>query len=149
MTSVQTARAVGRATSPFKTVVERTKLAEYARALHLRNPIHWEPAAARAAGYRDVVAVPGFITSLTMHQRDIKFATFALNESKSLLGELRWEHRGIVCAGDELSGCSTLVDVSKKSGRRTMDVLVIETRLVNQFGDTVVVVAETHIEPED
>ena len=149
MSNTQSVRAVGRSTQPFKGVIERVKLIEYARALHLRNPIHWDAATAKAAGYRDVVAVPGFLTSLTMQQRDIKFATFALNERKSLLGELRWEHRGVVCAGDELRGQSILVEVSEKTGARPMDVLVVETRLDNQFGETVLIVTETHLERKD
>ncbi len=142
-------RTIGRATSPFRKIVDRTKLAEYARALHLRNPIHWDREAAQRAGYRDVVAVPGFVTSLTMEQRDVKFKTFGLVESKSLLGEVKWEACRVVCAGDELRGCSVLADVTVKQGKHPMDILAIQTRLENQFGEIVMIVTETHVERKD
>lgn len=139
-------RIVGRSTDPFRVRVERVKLIEYARALHLRNPIHWDAAAAQAAGYRDVVAVPGFITSLTLQQRDIKFSCFGFDESKSLLGELSWRCRAVVCAGDEVSGRSVLIETAEKKGRWSMDISIIETRLTNQLGEAVMDFRETHIE---
>jgi acyl dehydratase len=144
-----TVRQVGNSTEPFKGIIERVKLIEYAKALHLRNPIHWDKTAAVNAGYSDVVAVPGFITTLTMQQRDVKFATFQLDERKTLLGELKWEHHGVVCAGDELQGKCTLISVSEKKGQRPMEVLVFETRLTNQMGKNVLTIFETHLERKD
>ena len=40
--------------------VGKEKIGEYARVLGIDNPVHFDREAARAAGYRDVVAPPMF-----------------------------------------------------------------------------------------
>ena len=146
MTTTREARKLGRKTLPFKGVIERVKLIEYAQALHLRNPIHMDRDAAIAAGYRDVVATSGFITSMTLQPRAVKFEVYDIDESRALAGEMEWIHKGVVCAGDELSGNSELVEASVKGGSRPMDMLVIETKLKNQLGETVLIVRESTLE---
>ncbi len=144
--TVREARQLGRRTLLFKGVIERVKLIEYAQALHLRNPIHVDRSAALAAGYRDLVATSGFITSMTLQPRAVKFAVYDIDETRALAGEMAWTHKGVVCAGDELSGYSELVEASVKGGSRPMDMLVIETRLTNQFGEVVLIVRESTLE---
>ncbi len=146
MNDMRVARQLGRKTPPFKGVIERVKLIEYAQAAHLRHAIHVDRDAAMAAGYRDVVAPSGFITSMTLQPRAVKFAVYDIDESRALAGEMEWLHRGVVCAGDELSGHSELVEASVKGGTRPMDLLVVETQLKNQFGETVLIVRETTLE---
>src|SRR5581483_7114458 len=40
--------------------VSREKIGEYVAAIGDRNPLHRDPAVARAAGYRDIIAPPTF-----------------------------------------------------------------------------------------
>jgi acyl dehydratase len=128
-------------------VVERVKLIEYAQALHLRNPVHKDLAAAQAAGFRDVIAPPGFVTSNALQSRAAKLAAFEIDERRALVGELRFEHTGVICAGDELSGQSTLIALSEKEGRSDrLTVFTIETVFDNQFGERVLALRETILE---
>ena len=52
--------AVGKSYAPTVYAVGREKIKEYALAVGETNPLHLDPAAARAAGHRDVVAPPMF-----------------------------------------------------------------------------------------
>jgi acyl dehydratase len=146
MQTIREARQLGRKTNTFSGVIERVKLIEYAKALHLRNPIHIDPVAAIEAGYRDIVATSGFITSMTLQPRAVKFAVYEIDESRALAGEMEWIHKAVVCAGDVLSGHSELIETSIKGGNRPMDILVIETTLKNQMGEIVLIVRESTLE---
>jgi hypothetical protein len=139
-------RTIGLAAPPFRGIIERVKIIEYAQALHLRNPIHFDPHAARAAGCRDVVAPAGFINPFSLQPRSAKFETFQINEHKALAGEWSWDQHGIVCAGDELHGHSVLVELGQKQGKRPMYVLVIETRYLNESNERVVTVRDVTLE---
>lgn len=141
-----TGRSVGSAAPPFRGVIERVKVIEYAQALHIRNPIHFDRKAALAAGYRDVVVPPGFINPFTLQARSAKFDTFRINEHKALAGEWSWHQRGVICAGEELHGQSVLVDLSEKQGKRPMEVILIETQYLNQKDEVVVVIRDMTLE---
>jgi acyl dehydratase len=52
--------AVGRQWPPATYEVGREKIREYANVIGAENPVHFDREAARAAGYRDVVAPPMF-----------------------------------------------------------------------------------------
>jgi acyl dehydratase len=142
-------RAVGLASPEFQGVIERVKIVEYAQALQLRNPIHLDVAAARAAGFRDLVAPTGFINPFSLQPRAWKFETFQINEHKAVAGEWSWEQRDVICAGDELHGRSVLVELTEKQGKRPMDVLVIETAYLNDKNETVVTVRDVTLEFKD
>lgn len=142
-------RAVGLAAPEFRGTIERVKIIEYAQALQLRNPVHFDVAAARAAGFRDVVAPPGFINPFSLQPRAWKFDTFQIDEHKALAGEWSWDQHSIVCAGDELHGRSVLVELGEKQGKRPMDVLVIETQYLNVSEENVVTVRDVTLEFKD
>ena len=139
-------RRVGLSAPPFRGIIERVKIIEYAQALHLHNPIHSERKAALAAGYRDVVVPPGFINPFSLQPRSAKFDTFQINEHNALAGEWSWDHHSVICAGDELHGQSILVELSKKQGKRPMHVLVIETKYLNEKDENVVTVRDVTLE---
>ena len=52
--------AIGKTWPPSTYQVGREKIKEYANALGIENPVHFELEAARAAGFRDLVAPPMF-----------------------------------------------------------------------------------------
>ncbi len=142
-------RAIGLAAPEFRGVIERVKIIEYAQALQLRNPIHFDLKAARDAGFRDLVAPTGFINPFSLQPRAWKFDTFRINEHKALAGEWSWQHHELVCAGDELHGRSLLVELGEKQGKRPMDVLVIETKYLNERNENVVTVRDVTLEFKD
>jgi acyl dehydratase len=139
-------RAVGLAAPAFRGVIERVKVIEYAQALQLHNPIHFDREAAVAAGFRDVVVPAGFINPFTLQPRAWKFDTFRIDEHRALAGEWSWEQHAIVCAGDELHGASVLVELGEKHGKRPMEVLVIETRYLNERDENVVTFRDVTLE---
>lgn len=139
-------RHIGLSSPPFRGIIERAKIVEYAQAIHLRNPIHFDLAAARAAGFRDVVVPLGFLNPFTLQPRASKFDTFQINEHKALAGEWSWDQHAVVCAGDELHGQSVLIELGEKQGKRPMDVLVIETKYLNAKDENVVTVHDMTLE---
>ena len=56
--------AIGRESKPAINEVEKGSIRKFAEAIGETNPIYFEEAAARAAGYRSVVAPPTFPTTL-------------------------------------------------------------------------------------
>ena len=54
------ADAVGKTYAPVTYAVGREKIREYANVVGESNPVHHDPEAARAAGFRGVVAPPMF-----------------------------------------------------------------------------------------
>ena len=54
------AEAIGKTYPPFEYEVGKEKIGEYARAVGEDNPVYFDRAAAREAGFRDVVAPPMF-----------------------------------------------------------------------------------------
>lgn len=147
--STAPSRSVGLAAPEFRGVIERVKIIEYAQALNLSNPIHFEVAAARAAGYRDIVVPAGFINPFSLQPRAWKFDTFKINEHAALAGEWSWDIHAPVCAGDELHGRSILIELGEKQGKRPMDVLVIETKYLNEKNENVVTVRDMTLEFKD
>lgn len=143
---MNSSRYIGLSAPPFHGIIERVKIFEYAQALHLHNPIHFDRLAAQAAGYRDVVVPPGFLNPFSLQPRASKFETFQINEHKALAGEWSWEHYADVCAGDELHGQSVLVELGEKHGKRPMHVLVIETKYMNAKGENAVTVRDVTLE---
>ena len=139
-------RSVVMTLPPFRGVIERLKIIEYSQAIHLRNPLHFDFAAARAAGHRDIVAPLGFINPFSLQPRGPKFDVFKINEHKALAGEWTWDHFGEVCAGDELHGQSVLIELGEKQGKRPMIVLIIETKFFNSNHENVVTVRDMTLE---
>lgn len=127
----------------FKGVIDAEKIIEFAEALGLANPVHRDERAAKEAGYRGVLAPPGFVTSNLIQSKRTKLEAFGISEDGALLGEMSFDQAQLICGGDEISGQSVLVDTYKKEGRRPMTAFVIETGFRNQAGETVLTVRET------
>jgi len=145
MSIAQIHQSLGCATPAFNCVVERVKLIEFAQALHLRNPIYFDRAAAIERGYRDIIACPGYVNSITLGLRGAKKERFYLAGIDAIAGGMSWNYHATVCAGDELSGRCILARITEKVGKRPMEALEFETTVANQFGETVMTVTETTI----
>ena len=114
------AEAIGRRYEPTTYAVGREKIVEYALATGETNPLHLDVAAAREAGYADVVAPPMF--AVVYQQRSVVQALFdpelAIDFAHLVHGaqEFRWERP--VIAGDELTTTLTVSDISERMGMR-------------------------------
>jgi acyl dehydratase len=100
------------------------------------NPLHFEPEAARAAGYADVVAPPMF--AVVYASRSVAPALFdpevGLNFAMMVHGAQEFVWGPLVVAGDEISTATTVKDISD---RGEMIFYVFESVSRNQREETV------------
>jgi acyl dehydratase len=136
--------AVGKTYPPLTYAVGREKIREYAFAVGETNALHLDAEAARAAGFRDVVAPPMFAVvysspaigpAIFDPEIGIDFALMVHGGQ-----EFRWGP--LVVAGDEVTTTVTVTDISERAGR---GFYVFETTSVNQDGETVCVGTWTNI----
>ena len=136
--------AVGKTYPPTLYAVGREKVKEYALAVGETNPLHLDPEAARAAGYRDVVAPPMFavVYSAPAMTPALFDGEVGINFALMVHGaqEFRWGPP--VVAGDEIATTVTVKDVAERAG---MGFYVFESRSVNQDGEEVSVGTWTNI----
>jgi acyl dehydratase len=116
--------------------VGKEKIREYATVVGLENPVYFDREAARAAGYRDVVAPPMFAVVYSspamapaMFDPDV-----AMNFAAMVHGGQEFEWGEPACSGDEITTTAKCVDISEKDGK---GFYIFETSSVNQNGDRV------------
>jgi acyl dehydratase len=116
--------------------VGREKIREYAAAVGEASPLHYDPAAAREAGFDDVVAPPMFAAvycgpaigpALHDPEHGIDFARL-LHAGQ----EFTW-HAPVV-AGDEIE---TVAELTESARRGAMTYFTFTTRSTNQRGELV------------
>ena len=119
--------AVGKEYAPAVYAVGREKVKEYASAVGETNPLHLDLAAARAAGYADVVAPPMFavvyqqaavMPGLFDPEVGINFAMMVHSGQ-----DFRWER--VVVAGDELTTQARVAEIQEKGGMGFYDFEVV------------------------
>jgi len=136
--------AIGKQLAPVTYAVGREKIKEYARAVGETNPVHLDVEAARAAGYRDVVAPPMFavVYSAPAVGPGIFDPEVGINFAMMVHGgqEFRWGEP--VVAGDEITTTASVKDISERDGK---GFYVFESRSVNQDGAEVCVGTWTNI----
>ena len=116
--------------------VGREKIKEYANALGIDNPVHHDVEAARAAGFRDVVAPPMFavVYSSPALAPGILDPEVEMNFAAMVHGGQEFAWGEPVVAGDEITTAAEVKDVSERNG---MGFYVFETVSRNQDGDVV------------
>ena len=132
-----------RASEPYE--VSRVKLREFAEAIGDPNPVYRDQAAARAAGYQDVIAPPTFpivITMASSHEA-INDPDFGLNYAMVVHGEQRFTYSRPLQAGDVVLAQTTITGI-RDVGRMTM--IVTETELRTQSGEHVCTAVSTIVE---
>jgi acyl dehydratase len=128
---------IGQSFAPFTYEVQRNKIHELTTAIGDENPIYHSREAAQEAGFPDIPISP---TSPTMfshwgnRQRGASLADVGIDVRRILHGEEEYEYLAPIYPGDILTGTTTLVDAKTRqgSGGYTMDILITETRYVNQ-----------------
>ena len=130
------AEAVGKTYAPTVYAVGREKIREYAHAVGETNPLHLDPAAARAAGFRDVVAPPMFC--VVYSSQSVAPALFdpdvGINFALMVHGGQEFVWGPLVVAGDEIT---TTVSVKSIEARAGNGFFVFESQSVNQDSETV------------
>jgi acyl dehydratase len=109
---------IGKTYDPLVYAVGREKVREYAAAVGETNPIHFDVAAAQAAGHEDVVAPPMFavvycanavVPALFDPDLGIDFANMVHGSQ-----EFHWGP--VVCGGDEITTVLKVKDIRERAG---------------------------------
>ena len=123
--------------------INEEAILRYCRAAGITGSIHTDQEAARAAGYRGLVAPITMYPSMARRQRPdikLKFGHSGLFSSESV------EALVPVCAGDRVSGTIQLKTVYTKTGRSgTMVFVVWEINLTNHQGTEVAVIQDSYV----
>ena len=129
--------AAGRESKAAVNEVEKGAIRRYAEALGETNAIYFEEAAARAAGYRSVVAPPTFPTTLRAGS-DLREGLL-LSPGKHLLqAEQSFEYARPIVAGDKLTVRSKVVEIAQRATPSgPTDVVVIEDEGRDDAGELV------------
>jgi acyl dehydratase len=129
--------AIGKEFPPVSYEVGKEKIGEYARVVGIDNPVHFDREAARAAGFRDVVAPPMFC--VVYASPAVGPAMFddevGMNFAAMVHGGQEFEWGEPACSGDEITTTAKVLDISEKDGK---GFYVFVTNSVNQDGDQVV-----------
>jgi acyl dehydratase len=128
---------IGKTHPPRSYEVGREKVREYARAVGETNPIYFEPEAAQAAGFSNVVAPPMFcvVYSAPAMGPAVLDQELGINLALMVHGSQEFEWRDPVVAGDEITTTVTVGDIYEKNG---MEFYVWKSESKNQDGTTVV-----------
>ena len=118
-------------------LVGREKVREFARAVLATSPLNLDPAAARAAGYADVVAPPTFAVVVQEHTLAQLLADpdAGIDFARVVHGDQRFTFTRPIVAGDELTGTLTVTSVKTLGGH---SMVTAETSIVDASGTHVV-----------
>jgi acyl dehydratase len=136
--------AIGKSYPATTYAVGREKIREYAHAVGETNPLNLDVEAARAAGYKDVVAPPMFaaVYSSPAIVPAIFDPEVGINFALMVHGGQEFKWGPLVIAGDEIETSVIVKDISERSGT---GFYVFESVSTNQDGDTVCVGTWTNI----
>ena len=124
-------------TAPY--LVGREKVREFARAVGSTDPVSLDPAAARAAGFADVVAPPTFavvVQEATLAQL-LADESAGIDFARVVHGDQRFTFSRPITAGDELVAAMTVTDVKTLGG----NAMVTAESVVRDAGGAHVVTA--------
>ncbi len=130
-------KAIGKEYPPVTYEVGLEKVREYANAVSESSEVHRDREAARAAGFRDVVAPPMFAVvysapavgpAVVDPEVGINFAAMVHGGQEFVWGEP-------VCVGDAITTTTRVGEIYEKDGK---GFYVFESASVNQDGDEVV-----------
>lgn len=127
-------RIIGKNFPPALNEVEKGAIRRFAEALGDANPIYRDEEAAKAAGYRSLLAPPTFPATFSggLDLREV----LGIAQRSVLIGEQSFEYYQTICAGDRLMVTSRVVDIFEKLGSGgVMDFAVIEDEGRDERGE--------------
>jgi len=134
---------LGKTYEPATFDVSADRIRRYAEAVHEDNPIYHDAQAARAAGFRDLVAPPMFAVVYSAPAMGPPiFETIGEDLPRMVHGGQEFVWGEPVCAGDTITTEATVKDVSEKDGKTFY---VFESVSKNQDGEESVRATWTNI----
>ncbi|MEO8092051.1 MAG: MaoC family dehydratase N-terminal domain-containing protein [bacterium] len=136
--------AVGKQWTGEPFPVEAERIQQYSSAVGERNPVHHDAEAAKAAGFRDLVAPPMFcvVYSAPAMAPAIFDPEVAMNFATMVHGGQEFIWGEPVCAGDEITTIATCKSISERIGN---GFYVFESVSTNQDGAETVHATWTNI----
>ncbi len=128
-------RYIGHALEPYSVPVEAGRLRFFAKATGQADPVYSDPAAARAAGHRDLPVPPTFLFCLEMDGPNPAAIRelLGLDYRRLLHGEQQFSYHAMAHAGDVLTFEQRIDDIYDKKGG-ALEFVVRLTRVSNQRG---------------
>ena len=128
-------RYIGHTLEPYSVPVEAGRLRFFAKATGQTDPIYTDPAAARAAGHRDLPVPPTFLFCLEMDGPNPAAIRelLGLDYRRLLHGEQQFTYHATAHAGDVLTFAQRIDDIYDKKGG-ALEFVVRLTRVSNQHG---------------
>lgn len=129
--------ATGRESKPLVNEVEKGAIRRFAEALGETNPIHFDEGAARAAGYRSIVAPLTFPCALRAGS-DLREGLMVSPGKHLLQAEQSFEYWKPIVAGDRITVRARVVEISARpTPSGPADVVVIEDEGRDEAGELV------------
>jgi acyl dehydratase len=128
------------ATAPYS--VGREKVREFARAVQATSPINFDPDAAAASGYTDIVAPPTFAVVLqeaTLAQL-LAEPDGGIDFARVVHGDQRFSYSRPIVAGDELTATLAVTSIKTLGGNA---LVTAESTIVDAGGAHVVTAIST------
>jgi acyl dehydratase len=115
----------------------REKIREFANAVGEQSAVHQDPEAAKAAGFRNLVAPPMFCVVYSAPSVGPAFLDpeVGIDWASLLHGSQQFEWGEPVCSGDLISTETTITEIYEKGG---MGFYIFESVSSNQNGDETV-----------
>jgi acyl dehydratase len=126
-------KAVGKEWEPATFEVEAARITKYADAIGAESELHHDPAAAKAAGFRDLVAPPMFcvVYSAPAMGPAILDPEVGMNLPAMVHGGQEFGWGEPVCAGDEVTTTAKCTEIYEQDGK---GFYVFESVSTNQDG---------------
>jgi len=109
---------IGRSWAPPPVDVEKGRIRMYVKAIGETASVHTDDAAAKAAGYRGLLAPPTFALTLETEALPSEqwLAELGIDIARVLHGEQRFEYHAPICSGDTLAFTIRVSDIYDKKG---------------------------------
>ena len=129
--------AIGRESKPAVNEVEKGAIRRFAESLGETNPIFHDENAARAAGYRSLVAPPTFPIVLRAGS-DLRDELLLAPGKHLLQAEQTFEYARPIVAGDKITVRSKVLEIAQRQTATGMaDVAVIEDEGRDESGELI------------
>jgi hypothetical protein len=136
--------SIGKESEPVEYEVDNTGVRQFARSVGYNDPVFFDEAAAKAQGYRGLLAPPGFLGHpVFIPGRPVRTAeVFRLDipYKRILNGGTDVEYFDDICAGDRLTATTKISDLTEREGRMgPMLIVSTETTFRNEAGQIVAI----------
>lgn len=145
---------IGKESAPWTCEVDKTAIRIFARSVGHTDPVYYDEAAAKAAGYRGLVAPPGYLGTPVFRPSTGEAGPMGRGRgpqprrplNRVLNGGTEIEYMDDICAGDVLTATSHLAALEERAGSiGQMLISTNKTVYKNQNGKVVAISTGTGI----